>query len=191
MTEFDFPLHDRHSAPNAAVAFDRAEALFGMVPNLTRKMATSPALAQAYMELTGLFEGCSLSRQERGVVLLTVSRFHGCDYCMAAHSMTGRMAGLPDTAVDALREDLPLDDARLEALRQFVRATLEKRGWADAADLAAFRDAGFHEQQVLEVILGVGLKTLSNYTNHVAGTPVDEAFEHERWTAPDPQPRAG
>jgi len=184
MNHADFPLHDRGSAPGAATAFDRAEAAFGMIPNLTRKMATSPALAQAYLELTGLFEGCSLSAQERSVVLLTVSRFHGCDYCMAAHSMTGRMTGLPDAAVDALREDRPLVDARLEALRQFVRAMLEKRGWVDPADTSAFRDAGYSEQHALDVILGIGLKTLSNYTNHIAGTPVDEAFAHERWTAP-------
>ena len=184
MNDADFPLHDRSSAPGAARAFDRAEAVFGMIPNLTRKMATSPALAQAYMELTGLFEGCSLSAQERSVVLLTVSRFHGCDYCMAAHSMTGRMTGLPDAAVDALREGRPLVDARLEALRRFVRAMLEKRGWVDPADTSAFQDAGYSEQHVLDVILGIGLKTLSNYTNHIAGTPVDEAFAHERWTAP-------
>ena len=189
MNDADFPLHDRASAPGAAAVFDHAEAMFGMIPNLTRKMATSPALAQAYLELTGLFEGCSLSAQERGVLLLTVSRFHGCDYCMAAHSMTGRMTGLPDAAVDALRDDQPLLDPRLdprlEALRQFVQAMLEKRGWVEPADIRVFQDAGFSEQQVLDVILGIGLKTLSNYTNHIAGTPVDDAFAHERWAAPD------
>jgi AhpD family alkylhydroperoxidase len=184
MSDADFPLHDRDSAPGAAPAFDRAEAAFGMIPNLTRKMATSPALAQAYMELTGLFEGCSLSAQERSVVLLTVSRFHGCDYCMAAHSMTGRMTGLPDAAVDALREDRPLEEERLETLRQFVQAMLKKRGGLDPADIRAFRNAGFSEQHLLDVILGIGLKTLSNYTNHIAGTPVDEAFAHERWAPP-------
>ncbi|AHE98974.1 carboxymuconolactone decarboxylase family protein [Thioalkalivibrio paradoxus] len=189
MNHADFPLHDRDTAPDAAAAFDRAETIFGMVPNLTRKMATSPALAQGYLDLTSLFDRCSLSAQERGVVLLTVSRFHGCDYCMAAHSMTGRMTGLPDAEVDALREDRPLPDARLEALRRFVHAMLEGRGWVDASDLAAFRHAGFGEQQVLDVILGIGLKTLSNYTNHIAGTPVDTAFEHERWTAPGIAPR--
>jgi alkylhydroperoxidase family enzyme len=62
---------------------------------------------------------------------------------------------------------------------------LEKRGWVECCDLSAFRDAGFGEQQVLDLILGIGLKTLSNYTNHIAGTPVDEAFQNERWTAPD------
>lgn len=184
MQHADFPLHDRDSAPEAAAAFDSAQSTFGMIPNLTRKMATSPALAKAYLDLTGLFEGSSLSAPERGVVLLSVSRFHGCDYCMAAHSVTGRMTGLLDAEVDALREDRPLTDARLEALRQFVNTMLEKRGWVGPDDLSAFRDAGFGEQQVLDVILGIGLKTLSNYTNHIAGTPVDEAFGHERWKAP-------
>ena len=184
MTHTSFPLHDRQSAPDASGAFDRAEAIFGMVPNLTRKMSTSPQLAQAYLDLTDLFENSSLSPEERGVVLLTVSRFHGCDYCMAAHSMTGRMAGLPDSAVDAMRNDEALLDHRLEALRQFINTMLEKRGWVDASHLEAFLAAGFNEQQILDVILGIGLKTLSNYTNHIAQTPVDTAFENERWKAP-------
>ena len=119
------------------------------------------------------------------MVLLTVSRFHGCDYCMAAHSMTGRMTGLPDAVVDALREDRPIANAHLQALRDFVFAMLHKRGWVNPDDLAAFEAAGFDERQVLDVILGVGLKTLSNYTNHVAQTPVDGAFAHERWTSPE------
>ncbi|MFO8002916.1 carboxymuconolactone decarboxylase family protein [Thioalkalivibrio sp.] len=187
MTNTNFPLHDRNSAPDASAAFDRAEAIFGMVPNLTRKMSTSPQLAEAYLDLTDRFERCSLSPEERGVVLLTVSRFHSCDYCMAAHSMTGRMTDLPDAAVDALRNDEVLSDHRLEALRQFINVMLEKRGWVDASDLEAFLGAGFNEQQIMDVILGIGLKTLSNYTNHIAQTPVDTAFENERWKAPAAQ----
>lgn len=184
MNDSRFPLHDRSTAPDAAAAFDEAEQNLGMVPNLIRKMASAPALAEGYLALNRLLQQSSLTPVEQGVLLLTVSRFHECDYCMAAHSMTGRMTGVPDEVIAALREDRPIDDPKLEALRRFTRAMIEQRGWIDEATQSAFLEAGFTPQQMLEVILGIGLKTLSNYTNHIAGTPVDDAMAGERWTAP-------
>ncbi|MGM0671897.1 carboxymuconolactone decarboxylase family protein [Thioalkalivibrio sp.] len=184
MSHDDFPLHDASSAPEAQRAFDHAEQTFGMVPNLIRKMASAPALAEAYLSLNDVLQKTSLNPTEQGVLLLTVSRYHECDYCMAAHSMTGRMTGVPDDVIVALREDEPINDPKLEALRQFARAMIEQRGWVDTATQQAFLDAGHTPAQMLEVILAIGLKTLSNYTNHIAGTPVDEPMAAERWTAP-------
>lgn len=98
--------------------------------------------------------------------------------------MTGRMAGLPDAVVDALREDQPVPDQRLEALRQFVVAVLKHRGAVPNDELEAFRRAGFEEAAILDVILAVALKTLSNYTNHLAATPLDDVMQDEHWEAP-------
>ncbi|WP_019584391.1 carboxymuconolactone decarboxylase family protein [Thioalkalivibrio sp. ALE16] len=183
MRDERFPLHDAASAPEAQAVFDRAEQTFGMVPNLIRKMASAPALAEAYLALNDLLQKTSLSPTEQGVLLLTVSRYHECDYCMAAHSMTGRMTGVPDDIIAALREDRVIGDPKLEALRQFTRAMLEQRGWVDEPTQQAFLDAGHTPAQMLEVILAIGLKTLSNYTNHIAGTPVDAPMASERWSA--------
>ncbi|WP_017941902.1 MULTISPECIES: carboxymuconolactone decarboxylase family protein [unclassified Thioalkalivibrio] len=186
MSHEDFPLHDAASAPEAQRAFDQAQQIFGMVPNLIRKMASAPALAEAYLALNDLLQKTSLSPTEQGVLLLTVSRYHECDYCMAAHSMTGRMTGVPDDVIAALREDRPIEDPKLEALRQFTRAMIEQRGWVDEPTQQTFLNTGHTPAQMLEVILAIGLKTLSNYTNHIAGTPVDEPMAGERWTAPGP-----
>ncbi len=185
MSHDHFPLHDVASAPDARQAFDQAEQAFGMVPNLIRKMASAPPLAEGYLALNGLLQQTSFSPVEQGVLLLTVSRYHECDYCMAAHSMTGRMTGVPDAVIAALREDRPIDDPKLEALRRFTRAMIEHRGWVDEATQQAFLDAGYNPPQMLEVILAIAMKTLSNYTNHIAGTPVDEPMAGERWTAPE------
>jgi alkylhydroperoxidase family enzyme len=87
---------------------------------------------------------------------------------------------VPAEVVTAIREDKPITDERLEALRRFVEIMLEKRGWPEEGDLKAFYDAGYTRANVLEVILGIGLNTLSNYTNHVAGTPIDQAFAGEK-----------
>lgn len=184
MNDERFPLHDAASAPEAQAVFDRAVQTFGLVPNLIRKMASAPALAEAYLALNDLLQKTSLSPTEQGVLLLTVSRYHECGYCMAAHSMTGRMTGVPDDVIAALREDRVIEDPKLEALRQFACALLEQRGWVDEPTQQAFLDTGHTPAQMLEVILAIGLKTLSNYTNHLAGTPVDEPMAGERWNAP-------
>lgn len=179
-----FPYHDTTSAPQDAVpALTEAERQFGMLPNLMRKMATAPALLKGYLALGELFEQTSFSPAEQQVVLLSVSRENRCDYCMGAHSVLADMAGVPKAVTDALRAGEPLPDPRLEALRRFTTAVVAARGWVDEAEVAAFQEAGYDAQQVLEVVLGVGMKTLSNYTNHIAGTELDAPFQHRAWQA--------
>ncbi len=178
-----FPYHDIASAPKAAEASLRqTEQRFGMLPNLMRKMATAPALLDGYLTLGALFEQTSLSPAEQQVVLLTVSRENRCTYCVGAHSVLADMAEVPAAVTDALREGRSLPDPRLEALRRFTAAVVADRGWVSEAELSTFMDAGYAQQQVLEVILGVGMKTLSNYTNHVTGTELDSAFAHRAWS---------
>lgn len=180
----DFPYHDIESAPEVAVpTLRQSQQRFGMLPNLMRKMATAPALAEAYLALGDLFEQTSLSPAEQQVVLLTVSRENRCEYCVGAHSVLADMAEVPTAVTDALRAGRSLPDAKLEALRRFTAAVVEARGWVGEAETAAFMEAGFTPQQILEVVLGIGMKTLSNYTNHIAGTELDQAFAHRAWNA--------
>ena len=80
---------------------------------------------------------------------------------------------------------MPLPDAKLEALRQFTTLVVSKRGWVDAQDLQAFTVAGYAPAQAMDVLVGVALKTLSNYTNHIAATPLDAAFQHRAWATPN------
>jgi len=179
-----FPYHDPESAPQAALpSLQQSEQRFGMLPNLMRKMATAPALLEGYLTLGDLFEQTSLSPAEQQVVLLTVSRENRCEYCVGAHSVLADMAGVPKEVTDAVRDGQPLPDPRLEALSRFTAAVVEARGWVGDAEVAAFLEAGYGPQQVLEVVLGVGMKTLSNYTNHIAGTELDGPFQHRAWDA--------
>jgi alkylhydroperoxidase family enzyme len=91
------------------------------------------------------------------------------------------MQKVPTDVVEAIREDRPISDSRLEALRVFTTTVVEKQGWLADEDVAAFLAAGFTKAQILEVILGVSFKTLSNYTNHIADTPLDPAFQAAAW----------
>ena len=101
---------------------------------------------------------------------------------MAAHTVVAGMQKVPTDVIDAVRGDRPIIDHRLEALRLFATAVVEKRGWVSDDDISAFLAAGFSRAQILEVILGVSFKTLSNYTNHVADTLLDKAFETGAWS---------
>ncbi len=181
----DFPMHSIDTAPEAARAvLAGAEERYGFVPNLWAVMAESPALLKGYIALQELFDETSLSTVERQVVLLAVSRVNACTYCMAAHSMIAGMFGAPDDVVQALREDRPLADPKLQVLRKLTAEIVETRGWPSPATIEAFLGAGFTKEQVFEVVLGVGMKTLSNYTNHLADTPTDSAFAAHDWEKP-------
>lgn len=154
---------------------------FGFVPNLMGVLAHAPAALKAYLSLSELFSRSSLSPIEQQAVLLAVSAENDCRYCVAAHSVGAKMAGVPADVLSGLRSGSPLPDAKLEALREFTRMIVQLRAHLSDADLEAFTSAGYDQRHVLEVILGVAMKTISNYTNHIAGTPLDRAFRAEEW----------
>lgn len=180
-----FEIHSVENAPESArPLLEGAQKKLGFVPNLYRVMAAAPPLLEAYNQLGELWAKTSLSVVERQLVLLSVSFANECEYCMAAHSAIAAMEKMPEDVRTALRSGAPLPDAKLEALRSYTLKVVQKRGWVDEADVKALLDAGYGQQTVLEVNLGVGYKTLSNYTNHVANTPVDEAFQPFEWSSP-------
>ena len=179
-----FTVHSIDTAPaDAAPLLQHSQDLYGgMIPNLHGVMAESPALLQAYQSLNEIFNKTSLDLSERNIVWLTVNYENGCTYCMAAHTAIAKHAGLSDADIEALRTGAPLADVKHEALREFTRHMVEARGWADDAHVSMLLDAGYTRQTILDVVLAIGMKTLSNYTNHVAQTPVDPAFKKFAWS---------
>ncbi len=178
----EFTIHTADTAPaKSAALLEQAEQAYGFVPNMLAMFAESPALLKAYMELGKLFAGTSFSPAEQQVILLTISRYNECHYCMAAHTVVAEMQKVLDETINAIRDDVPIADAKLEALRRFTTKVVETRGWISEEDARAFLDAGYSPQHMLEVILGVAMKTISNYTNHILNTPVDDAFAAKTW----------
>ncbi|MFN0043373.1 MAG: carboxymuconolactone decarboxylase family protein [Alphaproteobacteria bacterium] len=155
---------------------------FGMIPNVFAVMAESPATLKGYLTLSGVFEQSSFTASERQVLMLTLSRQNGCDYCVAAHSLGSAKAGVAKEVIDAIRDNGQIPDRRLAALHHFCRAVVEKRGWVTESDQKAFFDADFTRAQIFEVVLAASLKTITNYMNHMAHTPLDEAFKAAEWT---------
>lgn len=180
-----FPIHTPETAPeDSRPSLERTQRSFGMIPNLEAVMATAPTLLQAYSDLWSLFDETSLSPIERQVVYQTVNFENGCEYCVPWHSLLSEQAGMAQGDIRVLREGESLSDPRLEALRVFTRSLVLQRGKVSQAEVDAFLGVGFGPQQALEVVLGIAIKTMSNYTNSIAGTPLDQTVEDRAWRKP-------
>lgn len=181
MTEFT--LHDASTAPDASKPLlENSLKAFGMVPGLHAVMAESPELLEAYQRVHELFQNSSFDADELTVVWQTINVENNCHYCVPAHTGIAKSMKVDDAIIDALRDESALPNARLEALRTFTLQLVRQRGELDDADVQAFLDAGFTQRNVLEVVLGYSQKIMSNYTNHLAKTPVDSAFKKFAWT---------
>ncbi|NYF98313.1 carboxymuconolactone decarboxylase family protein [Janibacter cremeus] len=178
----DFQMHDQSTAPEgSAELLARSEEQNGRVPGLHAMMAEAPGLLEGYQVLHQLFVDSSFDKEELTVVWQTANVEHSCHYCVPAHTGIAKAMKVDDAITEALREETPLPNERLEALRTFTLAMIRERGNVDDDAVQAFLDAGFTQRQVLEVILGISQKVMSNYTNHVAQTPVDAPFEKFAW----------
>lgn len=179
----DFTLHTPDTAPEASrPLLEGSLKDFGMIPNLHAVMAESPQVLEAYKVLGNLFSHSSLSPAELNVVWLAINVEHDCHYCVPAHTGIAKRMGVSDDVIDALREARPLPDAKLEALRAFTLSVVRNRGVVPAEETDSFLAAGYTRQNILDVILGVSHKVMSNYINHFADTPVDAAFAPFAWT---------
>ena len=167
-----FELHDETTAPEASKPLlAKSRKSFGMVPGLHAVMAEAPGLLEAYQVTHNLFQASSFDNDELTVVWQAINVEHDCHYCVPAHTGIAKSMGVADDITDALRNNTPLPDPRLEALRTFTLSDT----------VQAFLDAGFTKRQILEVVLGVAQKVMSNYTNHLADTPVDAPFKKFEW----------
>ncbi len=155
---------------------------FGMIPGLHGVLASSPQILKAYQTLHELFTNTSFNSEELTVVWQAINVEHACHYCVPAHTGIAGMMKVEEGITESLRNETPLEDAKLEALRTMTLAIVRKRGNVSEEDLEAFYAAGYGEQQVLEIILGLSQKTISNYTNHIAHTPVDAPFQKFAWS---------
>lgn len=178
------PLRTKDDAdPAVSTPLAQAEAKMGMLPNMYRAMVNLPALLDTYNHGYALFraEG-GFTPVEQEVVLLAISRFNGCHYCVAAHSFVAdMMSKVPAEVTDAIRDGRPIADAKLEALREFAHVMTESRGNPTPQQAQDFLDAGYSEQHILGIILAISAKVISNYSNHIFHTELDTAFSARAW----------
>ena len=179
-----FPVHSIESAPAASQPIlQSVKGTLGFVPNLFGTLSDSPAALEAYATLAGIFDKTSLTPTERTIVLITASIQNECGYCVPAHTLVGKsLLNVEGSIIEAARNDRPISDPKLEALRNFVKQIGETKGDVGSDRLGAFLKAGYTRQQALEVVVGLGLKTLSNYTNRLVDQPLDDELAAFRWS---------
>jgi uncharacterized peroxidase-related enzyme len=178
-----FKVHTLESAPEGSrPTLEAIRKAYGFIPNLFGTLAESPAAVESYAAVSSALSRGRLSPAERQVLAISISAENGCEYCVAAHSTSAAMQKVPAETVAALRDAKPLRDRKLQALRTFALEAVRKRGWLDPTDVEAFLAAGYDRGHLLEVLTWVSLKTLSNYTNHLAKTPLDAAFSGQKWS---------
>ncbi|MEP2470657.1 MULTISPECIES: carboxymuconolactone decarboxylase family protein [Rhodobacterales] len=177
-----FPAHDMESAPEGSKALlENSQKAFGRLPGLHKVLAESPQSYEAYQLLHKLFTETDFDADELTVVWQSINVEHGCHYCVPAHTGIAKMMKVSDEITEALRNETPLPNAKLEALRTFTVQMVRERGNVSQGQMQVFFDAGYSHRAVLDVILGLAQKTMSNYINHVAETPVDEVFHPLLW----------
>jgi uncharacterized peroxidase-related enzyme len=174
------PLGVDNAPEKSRPLLENVQKSFKFIPNLFGVFANSPVLLEGYLGLEKIFDKGSLSAVERQVVLLSASVVNSCGYCMAAHStLLKAFLHVPAEIVSAVRSNQPVSDPKLEALIALTKEIVSERGHVRAHIMDNFLAAGYTRDQVLEVLIGVALKTMSNYLDHISPTELDPVFQSE------------
>lgn len=172
-----FTIHTLETVPEESIELLRqSKKGAGFIPNMHAIMAESPVLLNAYKEMGKLFNETSFTPVEREVIEMTINQVNGCTYCVAAHSYFDRLSKFPEDILNDLLNNRTLNDHKLQSLRIFTKAIIEKKGWVSPEEIEIFISSGYTKENVLEILVGIGHKIMSNYLNHMAHTPVDEQF---------------
>jgi uncharacterized peroxidase-related enzyme len=174
--------HATANAPSQSQPLlEQVESSLGFVPNLYATFAESPAVLGGYIALDASLAKGALSAVERQLVEIAVSVENDCAYCVAAHSTLANMVKARPEVVTAVRTGSPIGDRKLDALLTFTRLVMRTKGFVSDTEIGSFLTAGYTTAQLLEVVAHVGLKTIANYVNAIAETPLDAAFEPQQW----------
>ena len=164
------PTRDQVSPANQAL-FDNLKKGLGMVPNLYATLALSEHALGNYLAFQNARS--SLSAQAREVINLVVSQVNSCQYCLSAHTVIGGMVGFTPEQIIEIRRGGASFDPRLDALAKLVKNIASERGHADPARVQAFLDAGWTQENLVDTIVVIGDKTVTNYLHGTTQVPVD------------------
>ncbi|TAE13095.1 MAG: carboxymuconolactone decarboxylase family protein [Bacteroidetes bacterium] len=167
---FTVPTRAEVSADNQAI-FDALQKKLGFVPNLYAYFAKNETALADYLALQN--RKSTLRAKEREIVNLVTSQINGCRYCQAAHTAIGKMSGYSYEQILEIRRGKPIFDAKLDALARFTASVVENRGRASKESKEAFFAAGYDEANMIDVIIVVGDKIISNYLHNLTGFEID------------------
>jgi uncharacterized peroxidase-related enzyme len=161
------------ASPEAAELLGQVEKALGIVPNMTKAMANSPAALRGYIGFSGALGGGKLSVEIRERLALGIAEKNGCTYCLSAHTyLASNVAKISDEEIEASR-NLKSGSAQADAALRFAGAVAESQGKVSDEDLKAVREAGFSDGEIAEIVAHVALNIYTNYFNNTAQTDVD------------------
>jgi len=158
--------------PKAKALLDGVHKKLGVTPNMMRVLASSPAALSAYLGFAGTLAGGKLGAKINEQIALTVAEANGCDYCLAAHSLLGKGAGLSQSDISSARSG-GATDPRAAAALQLASKIVAERGAVSRQDIDAARAASLSDGEIVEVIAAVALNIFTNYLNIAAATDID------------------
>ena len=181
-----YQVHTVDTAPERSKLLLRnLEGAIGMIPNLAAAMAESPELLNGFLSIRQIFYNGTFTPGEIQVLALTNAVENECKYCVAFHSALALREGVPKEAVEALRVGRSPHEPKLNALSEFSRALVTRRGRVTEDDLKRVLAAGYSKAQALEVVLGIAVSILPNYAHHITDCPLDGVLSTHAWTATD------
>lgn len=169
------------TAPEASrPMLEKVQQSLGFIPNLVATFANNPTVLEGYLALGAAFEKGSFTPTERQIILLAASAENNCNYCAAAHSQIAKsLLHTPTEVIAAVHDNTPVPVAKLNSLVSLVRELVRERGYAKESTIQKFLAAGYKKEQVMELLVGIALKTISNYLDHISPTPLDHAAAGE------------
>ncbi len=173
MSRIPTPALDTATGATAEV-YAQIKKAAGSVPNTFATIgAHGPAALKAMLAADSVLASGTLSKQDQETIKLLVSAVAGCDYCVAAHSLIGKMTGLPQEALKAIRVGQPTGDAKRDALIRFVKLLASTSGTIGEAEFAAIKAAGYTDQQLVEISLAIAVIVFTNVFNRINDTAID------------------
>lgn len=175
-----FQIHTIDTAPEAAQdALKAVQQANGFIPNLIGVLANAPTALETYRTVGGINARNSLTAEEREVVQITAAVVNGCGFCVAGHTKISlKLLKMPQDVVDALRATARIDgEPKLDTLARFTLTVILQKAKLTPVQLQEFLDAGYTQQNALDVILGISLATLCNYANNIAETPINPELQ--------------
>ncbi|MBT8190484.1 MAG: carboxymuconolactone decarboxylase family protein [Bacteroidia bacterium] len=169
-TEFKVPERSEVSEKNQVI-FDQLEQKLGFVPNLYAYYAKNDTALSDYLHLNS--RKSTLSNKEKEIVNLVTSQINGCEYCLSAHTAIAKMNGFTDDQIIEIRSGKSTGNEKFDALTSFTSAVVNNQGSVNEADKDAFFEAGYDESNMLDVVILIGDKTISNYIHNLAKFEID------------------
>ena len=177
-----FTIHNLETVPAKSKAMlEASKKANGFIPNLHAVLAESPQLFEAYQTLHKLFTQSSFDKDELTVVWQTINVEHECNYCVPAHTAIANMMKVDPAITEALRNSTAMPTEKLQVLHETTLEIVRERGHLSEEQKEKFFAVGYGNRQLLEIVLGLSQKVISNYTNHLAKTSSDKAFENFAW----------